>query len=124
MLFEGSSDIIEQHSSITLPNGDNADMLVLFNGLTLVIYGQGMAMYRTSDSVTDPLGNGLIDQVDLLNEKAFESSDEGYVKEYTAGYVGLVDQRALLITPNYIQLYPNKEAALRNKDEIARLKLG
>ncbi|MFT7410238.1 MAG: hypothetical protein ACI9EX_000829 [Oleispira sp.] len=38
--------------------------------------------------------------------------------------MGLFDEKVILLTPNDIQLFPNRVSALRNQDEIMVFHLG
>ncbi len=71
----------------------------------------------------DELGNGLMELVDLIEGNCLELSEQGFVSEYRAGFVGLKDDKVILITPNDIQLFASKADALRNQNELARLQL-
>ena len=123
MILENSSDIIESHKTISLQDGASADLLTLFNGKCIVLCQNALAVYKDEASVLDPLGNGLIDHTAIPGDAELTTATETYVTEYKAGYIGLADNKALLITPNHIQLFPDKTAALYNKDEICRLDL-
>jgi len=119
MILEGDSDIIQRcewHEASQL------QYLTFRNGSVLVISADALAYYKDEASIADPLGNGLLEMSDL--DSPIEFNEQGFVTEYRAGFVGLVNDLAILITPNDIQLFPNKESALRNQNEIVRLKLG
>lgn len=122
MLFEGSSDIIAKHIATTLNNGEAAECLEFHNGKCLVLSQQALGMYKDMASVTDPLGNGRIDTVTLPADEQL-SNDQPWVTETVAGFIGLTNGRALLITPNYVQMFPTKTDALHNRNEIVRLDL-
>ncbi len=118
MIIEGDSDIITRCE--WLPEVAR-QQLTFRNGNVLVLSESVMAFYKSAAAIDDPLGNGLLDMVDL--PEALSANEQGFVVSYRAGFVGLADDKALLITPNDIQLFPNKECALRNQQEIARLAL-
>ena len=118
MILEGDSDIIQQCQW----HGDKGLQYLTFrNGSVLVISENALAFYKNEAAIYDPLGNGLLEMAELAEPLVF--GDQGFVTEYRAGFVGLANEMAILITPNDIQLFPNKESALRNQNEIARLKL-
>lgn len=120
--MSGSSDIIVRREKFQLPSGVPCDALHFRNGLVLLISLNALALYKNAQSVFDPLGNGMLALEDI--EDDLQADAEGnIVQEYQAGYVGLSGGKVILITPNDIQLFPNKEAALRNKNEITRIKL-
>ena len=123
MLFEYNSNIIQSNAPINLKNGTAAELLELHNGLALVLTEKTIAMFKNKKSVLDLLGNGLMASIELNTEQQLEVTDGRFVKQYMAGYITLIDDRGLLITPNDIQLFPDNQSALRNTNEIARLSL-
>jgi hypothetical protein len=118
MVIEGNSDIIK-HCEFKAEL--KCQWLVFRNDMVLVVSEDFMALYKNEASIGDPLGNGLKSMVEL--PKTIGGQGEGFVKSYAAGFVGLVDGKAILITPNDIQLFSNSQDALHNQNEIARLKL-
>lgn len=121
MVIEGNSDIILSCEFKPHTEQGDSQWLVFRNGMVLVL-GEGfMALYKDANSTTDPLGNGLTGMVDL--DVTLAKAESGFVERYAAGFVGLVDEKAILITPNDIQLFHNSQDALRNQNEIARLAL-
>lgn len=118
MILEGDSDIIQ--TCEWCPE-KHIQFLHFRNGSVLAISQGALAYYKSLDSVSDPLGNGLVDMVELT-EPLF-ATDQGFVEAFRAGFVGLHQERVILITPNDIQLFENKDDALRNQNEIARLSL-
>ncbi|GLQ32767.1 hypothetical protein [Litoribrevibacter albus] len=124
MIHQHSSNIIQANSQITLSNGAPAETLVFHNELTLVISEHTLAMFKSQQQVNDPLGNGLIDSVQLEGDSTLKIENDRLIKNYQSGFVGLVDGKAILITPNVIQLFPSSNDALRNQNELARLNLG
>ncbi len=123
MILSGSSDIVVKCEYY--PQGKHAgtQWLSFANGLVLVLSETFLALYKNADAIGDELGNGLQGLVDLSGESCLEKSAQGFVSEFKAGFVGLGDDKVILITPNDIQLFANKMSALRNQDELARLKL-
>ena len=121
MILEGHSDIITRCEFIADGPHAPSQWLTFRNGFVLVLGETFMSLYKSVESIGDPLGNGLKASVDIAD--TMQCSDQGFVSHYAAGFVGLVDEKAILITPNDIQLFKNKTDALHNRDEIARLKL-
>jgi len=123
VILSGSSDIIVKCEYFEEGKHQGCQWLTFANGLVLVINTGFLALYKNESSIGDELGNGLNVLVDLLNESQLKITDQGLVSEFKAGFVGLMDDKVILITPNDIQLFRNKKDALNNKDEITRLKL-
>lgn len=123
MVIEGSSDIIVRCEFLHDHTDQPAQWLTFRNGFVLVIQSTFMALYKHIESINDPLGNGLKAMVDIPSEQVLAFSEQGFVAEFSAGFVGLVGEKAILITPNDIQLFPNKLDALHNRNEIVRLQL-
>ena len=118
MLIEGNSDIIKRCEF----NSESATQWLTFrNDFVLVLAPSFIALYKDQQSIGDPLGNGLKAMEDLSVELA--QTESGFVAQYQAGFVGLVDGKAILITPNDIQLFADKTDALHNRNELARLML-
>lgn len=120
-MFYGSSDIIESVHPEPLANGTPAERLQLRGGPVLVLTEQAIALYRDAQSPDDPLGNGLLALTELTGKDCLTMAGAGFVKEHRAGYIGLHDGKALLITPVAVQLFANREDALRNQNECARV---
>lgn len=118
-----SSDIIVRHEAFALPSGVPCDALHFRNGLVLLVSINALALYKNAASVFDPLGNGMLALEDIEDDLCAGANGH-IVQEYQAGYVGLNGGKVILITPNDIQLFPSKDDALRNKNEITRIKLG
>lgn len=123
MILEGHSDIITRCEFVSDGPHAPSQWLTFRNGFVLVIGESFMSLYKNIESIGDPLGNGLKASVDVSGDQALSYTEKGFVTHYAAGFVGLVDDKAILITPNDIQLFLNKTDALHNRDEIARLKL-
>lgn len=121
MIIEGDSDIIMSCEYEKLPSGDSIQYLSFRNGAVLAITVDAMAFYKDRQSIEDPLGNGLLDMVEITPDIKF--AEQGCVKEYRAGYIGLIDERVILITPNDIQLFVDKPSALRNQNVQVQLSL-
>jgi len=123
MVIEGHSDIIVRCEFFTDATTGPCQWLTFRNGFVLVIHGAFMALYKDMSAIGDPLGNGLKAMVDIPSEQTLTPNEQGFVQEFSAGFVGLADDKAILITPNDIQLFPNKSDALHNRNEIVRLAL-
>ena len=89
----------------------------------MVLTEDCMALYKDEASITDPLGNGLKAIAELKDNAQLVKTDKGIVTSFSAGFVGLNDEKAILITPNDIQLFKDKTDALYNRGELARLEL-
>lgn len=123
MILEGHSDIITRCEYIDSGAHAPSQWLTFRNGFVLVLGETFMSLYKSAESIGDPLGNGLKASEDIPAEFALSKTDKGFVTNYAAGFVGLVGDKAILITPNDIQLFRNKTDALHNRDEIVRLQL-
>lgn len=122
MTILGSSDIIagvDQRSY----QGNTAQTLHFRDGKVLLINAHGMALFQNLAAIEDELGNGLMAQTEFADDLQLPHQDHQWVTEYSAGFVGLHGDYALLITPVAIQLFRNKQDALHNRDELARLNL-
>ncbi len=123
MLLEGSSDIILKCEYKTEGALKGCQLLTFRNGFVLVLREDCMALYKDEASITDPLGNGLKAMTELEGPDQLKAADTGMVSLFSAGFIGLSDEKAILITPNDIQLFSNKADALHNRNEITRLAL-
>lgn len=123
MIHQHSSSIIQSHTQIQLSNGEPAEALVFHNDLTLVLSEHTLAMFKTLEQVHDPLGNGLIASTQLSEDNKLAVEAGKLVQQYQSGFIGLVDGKAVLVTPNVIQLFPSANDALRNQNELARVTL-
>lgn len=123
MVIEGNSDIVVRCEYKRDELNQAAQWLTFRNGFVLILQPSFMALYKDVQSIHDPLGNGLKAMVDIPETFALHETNNGFVSSFSAGFVGLADDKAILITPNDIQLFANKTDALHNRDEIARLAL-
>lgn len=121
MLFYGNSDIVTELESRPLNNGEPAERVHLNGGPVLVLSARALALYKDAQSPDDPLGNGLLALVELDEAHRLAPVGERFVTEHRAGYIGLADGQALLVTPAAIVLYANRDDALRNLNARARL---
>lgn len=117
-----SSDIISHSSAIVLKDGSNAELLHFRDHKVLAISRNGLAFYQDQSGVLDDFNQGLLASCEIPSDKILPDVDT-FVAEFKAGFVGLVDDKALLITPVAIQLFDNKTDALYNRSEICRLDL-
>ncbi len=123
MILSGNSDIIKKCEFFSTGLAEHSQWLSFSNGLVLVLHQDYLALYKNALAINDELGNGLIELVDLTGVARLALSEQGFVSEYKAGFVGLKDDKVILLTPNDIQLFACKADALRNQSELARLKL-
>lgn len=123
MTILGSSDIIASTEVAQLEDGGRHQLLHFRDGKVLLLANQGMALYQAAHCIDDELGNGLLAKTSFVDGFTLPFNPEGCVLEYSAGFVGLQDDYALLITPVAIQLFNNRTDALYNRNEIARLEL-
>jgi len=125
MLIENSSDIVSNDQQLALQSGELVDALTLINSQILVLSENTLSVYRSLDSIQDPLGNGLLHTVALQGAAELVRGQDGrFMAMKKAGVVGLFDDKVILITPNDIQLFANRNDALRNQKELVRLSLG
>lgn len=120
MSDSNSSDIIQQ-LSIEEKGGINMQLLHFRDGKVLVLSQTALAFYQHKDAVFDELGGGFIAMQQLPESQQLAASTQGWVSHYKAGFVGLKDDKAILITPLAIQLFACKEDALYNRNEIIKL---
>jgi len=124
MLIENSSDIVLDSQLLTLEAGQKVETLSLINQQVLVLSENALSVYRSIESIQDPLGNGLLHSVALEGAAQLKQYDDGrFMQMKKAGIVGLFDDKVILITPNDIQLFADRNDALRNQNELARLSL-
>ena len=123
MIDSASSDIV-QHVSLQQHDDQMLQLLHFRDGKVLVLSENTLAFYKDENAINHDLGTGLIAMTHLDNDNQLSTDDNnnsGWVREYKAGFIGLHDNKALLITPLAIQLFNNKQDALYNRNEIARL---
>lgn len=125
MLIENSSDVVVTSQLLTLGTGQQVEALTLINRQILVLSENALSVYRSIESIQDPLGNGLLHFAELEQEMFLKQGSDGHFMDMKkAGIVGLFDDKVILITPNDIQLFADRNDALRNQNELARLSLG
>ena len=124
MLIETNSDVVQSSQLLTLKNGERVEALTLINTQILLLAHNSLSLYKDLASIEDPLANGLLHSA-ALEESNYLVKKEGRFMEMTrSGLVGLFDDKVILLTPNDIQLFPNRASALRNQDEIMVFHLG
>lgn len=124
MLIEQSSDLIKTVQSVSLPSGSCVDAATLINQQILVVSSDTLSLYQRLEAIGDELGNGLIRSVAIPSQHHLQSADGHFIQTHKAGYVGLTNDRVLLIGLNSVQMFASREDALRNQHEIIQLKLG
>jgi hypothetical protein len=121
MSISGTSDIIKDVISLQLENTEKVQALVFRDGKLLILATQAIALHKSRTSFEDPLADSCLGYAELGPEHHLNWFDDSIIQEYQSGYVGLRDQRVILITPNAIQLFPGKKEALYNQQRIAQI---
>lgn len=124
MLIENNSNIVKSSKVLSLSHGEKVEALELVNGQILVLAQNSLSLYKSLDAIEDPLANGLLDSIELPAEFYLKQQQDRFMEMNRSGVVGMFDDKVILITPNDIQLFPNRASALRNQDEIAVFHLG
>ncbi len=117
MLTEGSASIVSKVERNQL-NNHHIEVLVFHDGRAVVLSSSAIGIYRDRTSVLDPLGNGLINLVEIPQAYCFQEAEAPWVQEHRAGFVRLHNGMSLLILPNDIRLYRNNNDALHNTNPI------
>ena len=123
MSISGTSDIIKDVTLLELQNGEKVQALEFRDGKLLILAKDAIALHKSRRSFEDPLADDCLGYADLAPEDHLNWIGDSIVEEYKSGYVGLRDQRVILITPNAIQLFPGKKEALHNQQRIAQIAL-
>lgn len=124
MLIENSSDIVKSSKLLVLSHGERVEALQLINGQVLLLAQNGLSLYKDHGAIEDPLANGLLHSAELEAALYLKQEEGRFMKMTRSGLVGLFDDKVILITPNDIQLFPNRISALSNQDEIIGFHLG
>lgn len=124
MLIEHTSDIVKSSQLLTLKNGEQVEALELINSQILVLAENALSLYKDIASIEDPLANGLLHTASLAEDVSLKQEEGRFMQMHRSGLIGLFDDKVILLTPNDIQLFPNRNAALRNQDEILSFHLG
>ncbi|SIT05197.1 hypothetical protein [Neptunomonas antarctica] len=122
MGISGTSDIIKNVTSLQLDSTEKVQVLEFLDGKLLILAKDAIALHKSRTSFEDPLADSYLGYTELAPEHHLHWID-GIIEEYKSGYVGLKDQRVILITPNAIQLFPGKKEALHNQQCIAKIAL-
>lgn len=104
-------------------NGEPTELIKLHNGLMIALSSNTLACYKNQQSITDPLGNGLLSYVTVPADHLIQFENGHCIAQYRSGYVGLIDNKALLIAPFHIRLFPNNQDGLRGLNCLAELEL-
>jgi hypothetical protein len=124
MLVENTSDIVKSSKLLTLKNGEQVEALELINSQILVLAENALSLYKDITSIEDPLANGLLHTASLNEAVRLKKEDGRFMQMNRSGLIGLFDEKVILLTPNDIQFFPNRNCALRNQDEIVSFHLG
>ena len=124
MLVESTSDIVKSSQLLTLKNAEQVEALELINSQILVFSENALSLYKDIASIEDPLANGLLHTASLEESVRLKQEGGRFMAMNRAGLIGLFDEKVILLTPNDIQLFPNRNCALRNQDEIVAFHLG
>lgn len=118
-MIVNESDLIRSVETVYLGEElQDATAIELLNGQVIVLSLNSIGMYKNKQSISDPLGNGLI------HFEAISPVEKGFapkVEEFKAGYVGLMGGYVLLLGGFDVRLFTNKSDALYNRNEVLRL---
>lgn len=123
MISEHSSAIVQEVRQGTSPSGAPVQLLIFANKLTLAVSTHALAIYRNPENFGDPLGNGLIRSIDFPDNVELHINDGKLVASIQSGCVNLMDDKILLILPNEVRLYSDRESALHNREALVQLSL-
>jgi hypothetical protein len=124
MLIENDSNVVKTSQVIRLKNGEQVEALELINSQILILAHNNVSLYKDLASIEDPLANGLLHSVELSEDHYLKQEEGRFMQMTRSGLVGLFDEKVILLTPNDIQLFPNRLCGLRNQDEIMVFHLG
>ncbi len=112
------TDTIIANSEICeLPGRGPVNLLDFHTGAVVMVSAVAVGLYRDRAALEDPLGNGTLGYEAIPEPLQPPWVPElGHVREQLAGFVGLTSGAVLFIRPDGIGLYPDNEAALRNRD--------
>ena len=123
MLRQGTINVVEKHER-RLIKGHEAEVLHLQGGRALVLCQDQIATFKDSESIDDPLGNGMLGIVELPTDIGLAQHAHPWINEHRAGFIGLVNGASMLVLPGAIRLYGSKQDALHNRRILAELPLG
>ncbi len=124
MLIETNSDVVQSSQLLTLKNGEQVEALTLINTQILLLAHNSLSLYKDLAAIEDPLANGLLHSTALDESHCLVQKEGRFMEMTRSGLIGLFDEKVILLTPNDIQLFPNRGSALRNQDEIVAFHLG
>jgi hypothetical protein len=124
MLIENDSNVVKSSQVLRLKNGEQVEALELINSQILILAHNNVSLYKDLASIEDPLANGLLHSVKLSEDHYLKQEEGRFMQMTRSGLVGLFDEKVILLTPNDIQLFPNRLCGLRNQDEIMVFHLG
>lgn len=116
-------DSIIAHTSCERLGQEPAQLLHLHNGMVIALTPRTLACFRHAGAVHDPLGNGLLSFAALPDQVQIQFEQDACITHHSAGYVGLLDGKALLIAPFKVRLYPSNHDGLRGLNCLAELEL-
>ena len=120
MVNSRSSEIVQNIFVVQLVNGRLAQCCELMNGSILVITTESVGVFRSKQAITDPLNTGFVNSLSLVLP---EPKDEAqFILEVASGCISLISGHVLLLLPNQITMFNNKEDALYGKHAIGTLK--
>ncbi|EKF75177.1 hypothetical protein A11A3_04335 [Alcanivorax hongdengensis A-11-3] len=109
--------IIDRQENLALPGRGNVTLLHFHQGMVLLVGADAVGLYRDRVAIDDPLANGVIGYETIPASLQPHWQDEGgYVREHSAGYVGLNDGGVIFIRPDGVALYPHGMDALQNRN--------
>ena len=118
-----TSDIITRHSRSQLRNGEAIELMHFRDGKVLALTCNAMALYQSEGAIDHPLGQGLLAISDIPQAHLLRSNTDLWVTQIRAGFIGLYDDKAILITPIAVQLFTHKQDALHNHNALCQLDL-
>lgn len=116
-------DSIIAHTSCERLHQEPAQLLHLHNGMVIALTPRALACFRNAGAMHDPLGNGLLSFTALPEGTEIGFQQDICVATHSAGYVGLLDGKAMLIAPYKVRLFPNNQDGLRGLNCLAELEL-
>lgn len=115
--------LVFKQSTITLKNGEFAEMLHIQGGPVVIVSAGGLASYKSEMAVDDPLGNGRLGSAELPDSLTLQAVNDSFVASIRSGFAQLHGGFALLITPFHATLFANNEQALEGKEPLAQVPL-
>lgn len=122
MIIEGSANLVNRVETLTL-QAQYVEALILQNGRVIAISETAIALFKDYHTMQDPLGNSLLALETIPESHTFDLSAIPWVATHQAGFVEFSNGMGLLILPNDVRLYANKQDALKNNAAIVCLPL-